>query len=234
MLQGGTGCESRSPVVLKRENEMIRINDIQQALEHLVGWEQDIIPENQVAEELTETESGLYFQGAHPMVTLENLRAVMPEMTLDMFPVWNRYKLYKEGQVVRHGDMLFCALKTGIGHEPRVKDFNDDFNDDFSRSEGGVGDAGYWTRYNPLTVYLRRLQDQVTAKMVQTFLTQKSLLRESKALLERRTFFDGAGRLANTLPSGQRIVGMEITPAYSMGGRIWSTRRRTGASSGLT
>lgn len=217
MLQGGTGCESRSPVVLKRENEMIRINDIQQALAHLVGWEQDIIPENQVAEELTETESGLYFQGAHPMVTLENLRAVMPEMTLDMFPEWNRYKLYKEGQVVRHGDMLFCALKTGIGHEPRVKDFNDDFNDDFSRSEGGVGDAGYWTRYNPLTVYLRRLQDQVTAKMVQMFLTQKSLLRESKALLERRTFFDGAGRLANTLPSGQRIVGMEITPAYSMG-----------------
>ena len=59
---------------------MIRINDIQQALAHLVGWEQDIIPENQVAEELTETESGLTFQGAHPMVTLENLRAVMPEI----------------------------------------------------------------------------------------------------------------------------------------------------------
>jgi len=200
---------------------MIRINDIQQALSHLVGWEQDIIPDNQIADDLTESESGLYFQGAHPMVTIENLRAVMPEMNVDMFPEWSRFKLYHKGQVVRHGSstgvMLFEALKDGIGHEPRVKDFNADFNDDFSQSEGGIGDAGYWTRYNPISVWLKRLQDQAIAKMVQVFLTQKSLLKESKALLERRTFFDGAGRLANTLPSGQRIVGMEITPAYSMG-----------------
>ena len=200
---------------------MIRINDIQQALEHLVGWEQDIIPENQIAEALTESESGLYFQGAHPMVTIENLRAVMPEMSVDQFPEWSRFKLYHKGQVVRHGSstgvLLFEALKDGIGHEPRVKDFNADFNNDFSQSEGGIGDAGYWTQYNPVSAWLKRLQDQAIAKMVQMFLTQKSLLKESKALLERRTFFDGAGRLANTLPSGQRIVGMEITPAYSMG-----------------
>lgn len=200
---------------------MIRINDIQQALEHLVGWEQDIVPENQIAESLTESESGLYFQGAHPMVTLENLRAVMPEMPVDQFPEWSRFKLYHKGQVVRHGSstgvMLFEALKDGIGHEPRVKDFNADFNNDFTNSDGGYGDAGYWTQYNPTSVWLKRLQDQTIAKMVQMFLTQKSLLKESKALLERRTFFDGAGRLANTLPSGQRIVGMEITPAYSMG-----------------
>ena len=195
---------------------MIRINDIQQALCHLVGWEQDIIPDNQIAETLTESESGLYFQGAHPMVTLENLRSVMPEMSVDRFPEWSRFKLYHKGQVVRHGSktgvMLFEALRDGIGQEPRTKDFNGDFNGDFSKSE-----TVYWTAYNPMSVWLKSLQDQTIAKMVQMFLTQKSLLKESKALLERRTFFDGAGRLANTLPSGQRIVGMEITPAYSMG-----------------
>lgn len=191
---------------------MIRINDIQQALEHLVGWEQDIIPEDQIAEALTESESGLYFQGAHPMVTLENLRAVLPKVDMGMFPMWSRYKLYHKGQVVRHGDMLFEAQMTNIGKMPRVKDFSDDFNEDFSRSESEA-----WTQFNALSAMLKRLQDQAIAKMVQMFLTQKSLLKESKALLERRTFFDGAGRLANTLPSGQKIVGMEITPAYAMG-----------------
>ena len=205
---------------------MIRINDIQQALAHLVGWEQDIIPENQIAETLTESESGLYFQGAHPMVTLENLRSVMPEMSVDRFPEWSRFKLYHKGQVVRHGSktgvMLFEALRDGIGQEPRTKDFNGDFNGDFSKSE-----TEYWTAYNPMSVWLKGLQDQTIAKMVQMFLTQKSLMKESKSLLERRTFFDGAGRLANTLPSGQRIVGMEITPAYSS-----NTRRPTGDSSG--
>lgn len=196
---------------------MIRINDIQQALAHLVGWEQDIIPENQIAEDLTESESGLYFQGAHPMVTIENLRAVMPEMYPMLFPEWSRFKLYKKGQTVRYGSktgmMVFVALQTNIGHEPRVADFNNDYGDDFAISEDEV----YWARYNGVTAFLKRLQDQAIAKMVQMFLVQKSLLKESKAILERRTFFDGAGRLANTLPSGQRIVGMEITPAYSMG-----------------
>ena len=135
---------------------MIRINDIQQALEHLVGWEQDIVPENQIAESLTESESGLYFQGAHPMVTIENLRAVMPEMSVDQFPEWSRFKLYHKGQVVRHGSktgvMLFEATQDGIGHEPRVKDFNADFNNDFTNSDEGYGDAGYWTQYNPTSV----------------------------------------------------------------------------------
>ena len=201
----------RSPVLINQQI-MIRINDIQQALSHLVGWEQDIIPENQIADDLTESESGLYFQGAHPMVTLENLRAVMPEMKVGQFPEWSRFKLYRKGYVVRHGDMLFAATATSIGQEPRVPDFNPDFNGDFSKSEGE-----YWTRYNPVSVWLRRLQEQVIAQTVQTFLQTKSLLKESKGILERRTFFDGAGRLANTLPSGQRIVGMEITPAYSMG-----------------
>ena len=196
---------------------MIRINDIQQALAHLVGWEQDIIPENQIAEDLTESESGLYFQGAHPMVTIENLRAVMPEMFPMLFPEWSRFKLYKKGQTVRYGSktgmMVFVALQTNIGHEPRVADFNNDYGDDFAISD----DEEYWARYNGVTAFLKRLQDQAIAKMVQMFLVQKSLLKESKAILERRTFFDGAGRLANTLPSGQSIVGMEITPAYSMG-----------------
>ena len=196
---------------------MIRINDIQQALAHLVGWEQDIIPENQIAEDLTQSESGLYFQGAHPMVTIENLRAVMPEMFPMLFPEWSRFKLYKKGQTVRYGSktgmMVFVALQTNIGHEPRVADFNNDYGDDFAISD----DEEYWARYNGVTAFLKRLQDQAIAKMVQMFLVQKSLLKESKAILERRTFFDGAGRLANTLPSGQRIVGMEITPAYSMG-----------------
>ena len=191
---------------------MIRIDDIQRALAHLVGWDQDIRPDCQVTPDLTETESGLTFQGAHPLVTMENMRAVMPELSLESFPLWSRYKLYQEGKVVRHGDMLFVAKRRNIGKMPRVADFNEDFNRDFSQSEGE-----YWGQYNAVSAWLRQMQDQVTASMVQRFLQTKSLLKESKSLLERRTFFEGAGRLANTLQGGRRIVGMEIIPAYSMG-----------------
>jgi hypothetical protein len=99
-----------------------------------------------------------------------------------------------------------------------MADFNNDFNNDFSKTEGSpVGSTGYWKRYDPVSVWLSRLQETAITNMVQTFLTKKSLLKESKQILERRTFFDGAGRLSNTLPSGNRLVGFEITPAYSMG-----------------
>ena len=197
---------------------MIRIEDIQNGLGHLVGWRQGIIPSEQIAEDLTESESGLYFQGAHPMMTLKNFESVMPEFDLKNFPAWSKYKFYHVGDVVQHNGFLFKAKLNNIAQEPRTKDFNNDFNEDFSSSEGSpVGSPGYWGLYDAMSDWLHRLQDDAIAGMIQRFLTEKSLLRMSKSILERRTFFDGAGRLANTVSNGQRLVGFEITPAYSMG-----------------
>lgn len=196
---------------------MIRIQQIQEALAHVVGWEQGLVPADLIAEGLTETESGLTYQGAHPMVTMENLRSVMPEMTVEMYPKWYKYKFYHKGDVVQDQGLLFRAKKNNIASQPRVADFNDDFNKDYSVTDGGIGEAGSWEQWSPQSEWLRRLQDQVTAQTVQTFLQVKSLLKETKPIMERRTFFDGAGRLANTLPSGQRLVGFEIVPVRSMG-----------------
>ena len=202
---------------------MIRINDIVQHLEHLVGWDQGILPEEQIADDLTETESGLTFQAAHPMVTLKNLQSVMPEMRVEDFPEWNKYKFYKKGSVVRHYDknhngQLFIARQNNIGQEPRTADFNKDFNNDYTHTNGSPeGSAGYWEQYDAKSVWLHRLQRDAITGMVQRFLTEKSLMKESKQILERRTFFDGSGRLANTVQNGQRLVGFEITPAYAMG-----------------
>lgn len=151
---------------------MIRIADIQQALFHLVGWEQDYDPEKAIDATLTQTDSGLYFQQAHPMVTLENIRAIMPEgehVTLDAF--------------------------------------------------------------------LTNLTNKAVTKTVQTFLQKKSLLKESRSLLERRSLFDGAGRMTNTIQNGQRIVGMEIVPAYSAGVTVRIERiglQMTGATGHVT
>ena len=151
------------------------------------------------------------------MVTMENLRAVMPEMDVTLYPEWNSATFYKKGFIVRLNGKLFSAKENNLGNTPRTKDFNGDYDDDFSTEDDPIGDPGYWEPFDPMSVWLKSLQDGVTAKVVQTFLQVKSLLKESRPLLERMTFFDGAGRIQNTLPSGQRLVGMEIIPAYSMG-----------------
>ena len=195
---------------------MIRINDIQQGLAHLVGWEQGLVPDDVLPEDMTLTESGLTFQAAHPMVTMKNLRSVMPEMDFKVFPKWQARKFYHAGEMVSHGEVLFRALKASFNKEPRTKDFSNDFNDDYSRSEDS-GENGYWERYDPQSAWLASLQQQVITQTVQTFLQMKSLLRETKSVMERRTFFDGAGRITNTVENGQRLVGFEIIPVRSMG-----------------
>lgn len=196
---------------------MIRIDDIRQGLEHLVGWEQAVNPDEKIDISLTETESGLYYQDAHPLVTLKNVFSVMPEMDATVFPEWEPRKFYHTGDIVTHNGQLFIAVRNSFNKEPHVADFNDDFNNDYSRNAGSQSGKNYWQQYDIKEAWFRSLQNSVIAGMVQRFLTEKSMLRMTKAVLERRTFFDGAGRLANTVRNGQRLVGFEITPAYSMG-----------------
>lgn len=178
---------------------MIRIAQIQDAMLHLVGWEQSYNPQMQIDAALTESESGLTFQQAHPMVTFENIKATMPEQSMYQYPAWDKDTEYGKGRKVSHSSKVWESL---VNH-----------NEDNEPAE----DSEYWKEYDFLSVWLERLTRSAIAKTVQTFLTKKSLLRESKNLLERRSLFDGAGRITNTVENGQRLVGMEIVPAYSMG-----------------
>lgn len=178
---------------------MIRINQIQDALLHLVGWEQSYDPQKQISEALTESESGLTFQQAHPMITLDNIRSIMPEDYYYQYPQYSASTEYGKGVKVSYQNKVWESQKN------------------HNEGKTPAEDSEYWSEYDFVSVWLTRLTRSAIAKVVQTFLTKKSLLRESKTLLERRSLFDGAGRLNNTIANGQRLVGMEIVPAYSMG-----------------
>ena len=52
---------------------MVRANDIQEKLLHLIGWEQNYDTSDlKISDALTVSESGLYFQQIHPLLTLQN------------------------------------------------------------------------------------------------------------------------------------------------------------------
>ena len=188
---------------------MIRIPVIVDALLPLVGWRQSYDPRDTIDESLTQSESGLYFQDTHPLMTLKNVRSVMPEDYLFRYPEWLSIVPYKKGQKVRHMDIVWVAKQDNQNMEPPASDFNGDYSDDF----GGE----YWKPYNFMTDFLRQQTEAGITQAIQTFLQIKGLLRETKDLLERRTFFDGAGRLQNTQPAQGKLVGMEINPVRSMG-----------------
>lgn len=188
---------------------MYRLQEIQDALLHVVGWEQSYDPAKAIDDNLTQTESGLTFQGAHPLVTLDNVRAIVPDDFVFQYPVWNMIREYKAGAKVRHNNKVWIATRDNQNEEPTESDFNDDYNDDYGNP--------YWQPYNFISDYLERLTRNGIAQMVQTFTQIKGLDKETKNLLERRTFFDGAGRIRATLPNNHKLVGFEIVPVCSMG-----------------
>lgn len=188
---------------------MIRIPVIVDSLRSLVGWRQSYDPRDLIDERMIESESGMYYQDAHPLMTLKNIRSIMPEDYLFLYQPWQAVLPYKKGQKVRHKNIVWLALKDNVGMEPPASDFNGDYSQDFGGSS--------WKPYNFLTDYIEQQTEAGITQTVQTFLQIKGLLRETKDLLERRTFFDGAGRLTNTQVNQGKLVGMEINPVRSMG-----------------
>lgn len=183
---------------------MYRIKEIQDNLINVVGWEQSYNPAEAIDERLTETESGLYFQGAHPLITLNNMRAIIPDDWGYQYPVWNDATEYRAATVVQYandqgGETLYW-IATG---------------DSVNETPGA--DSLFWRKYNILSDYLERLTRNGISTAVQTFTQIKQLDKETKNLLERRTFFDGAGRLKATIQNTRKLVGFEIIPVRALG-----------------
>lgn len=177
---------------------MIRLQDIQTALLPVVGWQQDYNPQNQIDDALCQSESGLTFQGAHPLVTLANVREIMPDDYLYKYPQWKNDVSYRAGAKVKHNGVVWLALADNAGSEP------DENNSD-------------WELYNSLSDFVRHLTINGINTAVQQFIQEKQLQQETRNLLERRTFFDGAARLAATIDPTGKIVGFEIVPVRAMG-----------------
>lgn len=177
---------------------MYRINDIQDRLIHLVGWEQSFDPAKEIEDELTQTESGLLFQNAHPLLTLDNMESIMPESFMFRYPEWTPGRDYQKGAKVRYEKRVYIATAMNTGETPEA-------------------DGVSWRAYNFLSDYLERLTRNGIAAAIQTFIQMKGLQQETRNLMERRTFFDGAGRINATVDNRHRLVGFEIVPVRSMG-----------------
>ena len=177
---------------------MVRLQDIQTALMPVVGWQQDYNPQHQIDPELCQSESGLTFQGAHPLCTLANVRAIMPDDYLYKYPNWNNATAYVAGSKVKHTNGVWKAKNNNVGSEP-----SDNSPD--------------WEPYDIVSDFIRNLMLNGINTAIQTFIQEKQLQQETKNLLERRTFFDGAARLQSTIDPTGKIVGFEIVPVRSMG-----------------
>lgn len=178
---------------------MIRINDIVKELSSLVGWRQSHSLKKQIDESLTKSESGLYFQDVHPFLTLDNMRAVMPEDWIDSYDEWEQGGEYHKGDKVQFNGLAYILT------------------DDSGGSIAPGETASSWTVYDTVNGYLEQATKSGIAKVLQTFITTKIDAKEMRNILEHRMLFDGTGRFKDIVANRGAIVGFEITPIRQIG-----------------
>ena len=178
---------------------MIRIADIQDKMLHLVGWKQSYdLSDIMLSSNLTQTESGMYFQQIHPLLTLDNLRSIAPDFQNYNWQVHDVNKAYKSGEVVRIDDSLYKAIQD-------------------VPAETDILDSEYWSKTNPFSEWLEEKTKASIVKLVNKFINMKLADKATKSLIENKILFDGTGRLTNKIENRNKLVGFEIDTVRSKG-----------------
>lgn len=177
---------------------MIRISEIQEKLLHLIGWQQNYdTADFKIADFLTQSESGLYFQQAHPLLTLDNMRCIAPDFKNITFPEYSSSEFYIKGSIVSSDGILYKSVKDCVGKP--------------------VSDVQFWVATDLFSDWLEMKTKASIQKAVTRFLTNKTVNGATKSLLESRTLFDGTGRITDSIKNKNNLVGFEIVPIRALG-----------------
>lgn len=191
---------------------MARANDIQDKLLHLIGWEQNYDTSDlKISDALTVSESGLYFQQIHPLLTLQNMACIAPDfknMTFEEYNAKKSYskgnvvkydeKSYSKGNVIKYDEKLYKALQEALNKQPDIE-------------------PEYWVETNPFSEWLESKTKASIQKAITRYCNEKIAQGTYKTLCENRTLFDGTGRLVDVVKNRKNLVGFEIVPVRAKG-----------------
>lgn len=178
---------------------MVRANDIQDKLLHLIGWEQNYDTSDlKISDALTVSESGLYFQQIHPLLTLQNMACIAPDFKNMAFEEYNTEKSYSKGDVVKYDEKLYKALQKALNKQPDIE-------------------SEYWVETNPFSEWLENKTKASIQKAISRYYNEKIAQGTYKTLCENKILFDGTGRLVDTIKNKKNLVGFEIVPVRAKG-----------------
>ena len=178
---------------------MVRIQEIQEGLLHLIGWRQSYDSNDGViSEALTQSESGLYYQDAHPLLTLQNLQSIAPDFSNISYPVHSSEEAYAKGVVVIVDGTHYKSLKA-VPENIQITD------------------TEYWIETNPFSEWLETKTKACITKAINRYINEKIAKGTYKTLCEKKTLFDGTGRIYDTIKNKNNLVGFEIIPIRAKG-----------------
>ena len=180
---------------------MIRAQEIQENLLHLIGWRQsyDRNDGTWLSESLTQSESSQYYQDVHPLLTLQNLLSIAPDFKNMTFPEYSSEISYRKGEVVVYEGTYYKAIQ------------------DVPADVVDISNTEYWQETNPFSEWLETKTKASIIKAINRYINEKIDQGTYKVLCEKKTLFDGTGRIYDTIKNQQNIVGFEIVPIRSKG-----------------
>ncbi len=178
---------------------MVRARDIQEELLHLIGWEQNYdTTDLRISDALTVSESGLYFQQIHPLLTLQNLFCIAPDFKTMDPDSYDETEQYAKGAIVAGNGALYKALQSSKGKQPS-------------------SEPEYWVETTPFSEWLENKTKASIQKAITRYCAEKITRGVYKPLCENRILFDGTGRLVDTIKNKKNLVGFEIVPIRAKG-----------------
>lgn len=182
---------------------MVRACDIQEKLLHLIGWEQNYDTSDlKISDALTVSESGLYFQQIHPLLTLQNMSCIAPDFKNITFPEYEN-KEFSKGNIVTYKGKTYKLIRETNRDEQKqlVPPYNSE----------------YWVETNPFSEWLEGKTKASIQKAITRYCNEKTAEGTNKPLCESRALFDGTGRLVDTVKNKKNLVGFEIVPIRAKG-----------------
>ena len=178
---------------------MVRIQEIQEGLLHLIGWRQSYdANDGVISEALTQSESGLYYQDAHALLTLQNLQSIAPDFSNIQYPEHSTEEAYTKGVVVTYSNKYYKSLKA-VPVNTQITDIE------------------YWIETNPFSEWLETKTKACITKAINRYVNEKIAKGTYKTLCEKKTLFDGTGRIYDTIKNKNNLVGFEIVPIRAKG-----------------
>lgn len=178
---------------------MYKVADLQNELLHLIGWRQNHdTSQYTIADSLLESQSGLYFQDAHALLTLDNILSVAPDFAGITYDAWLIGTTYRKYDRVSYNGINYRALQDNIGKQPDVS------TDD-------------WERFDEFSEWLENKTKASIVKSIQKFLSEKKVIKTARSIFENKALFNGAGSFNDVIKNSSNWVFLELAPIRSSG-----------------
>lgn len=172
---------------------MLNVAEIKKEFTGLIGFSDDMSAHTQVlSSNLKQSSSGVYFQDAHPLVTLQVLEEIAPrDLKLLRFPEVEE-TTYAKGSIVRNGTELYIALV------------------DTTYNGATTGFTVDWEETTLFSIWLASKVEASISKVVQTVLATSAINLDARNILAEAPLLTGAGYIKDTILNNNNLVGVII------------------------